>query len=81
MYSNLNVEMTALSWAVSTNNYESVNVLLGVQDINVDIQNGLGMTPLMDASRDNQLEIAKLIIKYGADIGIQDATGKTYNIL
>lgn len=61
---------------------EMVKFLLENTDIDVNHINNLGWTALLEVTilgdnTDNYAEIAKLLIKHGADIHIKDSKGKT----
>jgi ankyrin repeat protein len=60
-----------LSWAVSMNNFEIVKYLLehgaDVNTKNISSSNSGEWTPLMLASDDGYVDIAKILIDYGAD--------------
>lgn len=58
--------------AVEQQNEQQVNELLA-QSTEVDVQNDKGETPLLMATHQNNIEIAKALIDAGADINKQDA--------
>ena len=48
-----------------------------MQGANLDVQNNLGYTALMECADRGYTEAAKLIIAAGADINLQDNRGRT----
>ena len=55
---------------VKENNIDKINELLE-SGVNVNVKDKYGNTPLYYASTYGQLQIAKLIIEYGADVNIK----------
>jgi ankyrin repeat protein len=62
---------TALHWGAWERSEKGCSVLLDM-GANVNAQNVDGMTPLMMAALNNQIELVELFLKYGADTKIQD---------
>ncbi len=63
------MEMTIWQ-AIEQNDIEAVQAMLG--DIDVNMQDEKGRTPLMYATYQNQVEIAEILIDAGADVNKQD---------
>ena len=54
-----------------------MNSILCLSKINVNHQDNNGKTPLHFASIYNQLDIAKILIYYGANVNLKDENGNT----
>jgi len=63
--------------AVEQSNLSAVKDLLKIKDININIQDKEGQTPLMLAIKRNHQPIIIELINHGADLNIQDKDGKT----
>lgn len=62
----------SLLTAVEANDSEKVKVILASKDYPINEQNNRGESPLLIATHNNQVEIAKALIKAGADVNLQD---------
>lgn len=58
--------------AVETKDLNEVKAILKDKTYKIDEQNDQGETPLLIATHDNQVDIAKALINAGADVNIQD---------
>jgi len=61
--------------AIDNNDLEAIKYLL--REININVQNGDGDTPLHLAVRKNHLEIIHFLIKKGADLNLANNIGKS----
>jgi len=66
---------TALHLASDRGSLDVMHELLDAK-APIDIQNRQGITPLMAAANNGRTEAVKLLLKYGADTGKQDYTGR-----
>lgn len=62
----------SLLTAVEANDSEKVKTILASADYPINEQNDRGESPLLIATHNNQVEIAKALIKAGADVNLQD---------
>lgn len=62
---------TILHTASQNGHYEIVSYLIQQQDIDINAKNIYGSTPLIFAASKGHLDIVKLLLKNGADIGIK----------
>ena len=51
--------------------------ILSVRGVNVNIQNALGSTPLMEAISGKRVEAAKILLEAGADVNIKSSQGSS----
>jgi ankyrin repeat protein len=66
-----NVLTTAIIMATNTDNYDKVRLLLETGQVtNINEADGMGRSPLYVASENGNYEIAKLLLKYGADASL-----------
>ena len=71
--------MSALHWAVEQGFPCVINALLEIPEIDINIQDVYGRTPLQLAfiGRGYNVKIVTALIEHGADFGIQDKNGDT----
>lgn len=69
--------VTPLHYAVHEGHYDVVKMLLAHQTGTIDIQDNLGSTALMDASKRGYVNIVELLIQEGANVDLRDYHGRT----
>lgn len=62
--------------AVNRNEEKAVIQILQSGQVNVDVPNKLGYTPLMVASQQGYLRLVHMLIDYGADVTLKNGSGK-----
>eukprot|EP00210_Caulerpa_lentillifera_P006927 g6623.t1 len=72
--------MTPLELAISEKNHAAMTALLAA-GADVERKANFALNPLLSACSSNFLEGVKLLIEYGADIGVQSSRGSTCLIL
>ena len=69
---------TAVHRAVYNNGLESLQALLTIPGIDLNIKNTAGDTPIVDAYKYNKMEAFKVLVAAdGVDLTIKDKDGKT----
>ena len=72
---------TLLHWIASVGDAEKLKIILLNGNANLDVKDLINeeadRTPLHWAAQENQIEIAELLLKNGANIGAKDIDGKT----
>ena len=68
--------MYSLADAIINEDYAAVSEILR-HEMNVNQMDEYGFTPLIEAAIADNLDIAKLILSYGAQTNLQDMTGST----
>ena len=66
---------TALMYAIHTGNYDKVSYFLTQTNVLLNTKSKCGVTPLMIASRWSNLEIVRLLLKWGANPSTTDKFG------
>jgi ankyrin repeat protein len=72
-----NVGATALHFASYHGRAEAMRELLKRHDVNINVQDEHGTTPLMDACKEGNLMTATILIGAGADLALLDNNGKS----
>lgn len=67
----------ALHWAILTKRLEIVKMLLGVSNIDVNVKNSLGMTPLHCCVKTYNNHMVQLLLDAGSDINQTDRNKET----
>jgi hypothetical protein len=63
---------------LQVNGYHKTRIILrSIMNLNIDIRNNKGQTPLMIAAEKNNLDFVTLYIRHHADLNLQDNTGNT----
>lgn len=70
-------QMTPLITALNERNLEKIEFFIDHPDVDPDVQDELGMTPLMYAAIDGEREITQALLDKGAKPNIQDINGRT----
>jgi hypothetical protein len=68
---------TALLAAAEAEHSEMIELLLSQGGANIDIQDGMGWTPLMLAVRTRNIQLVRLVLEKGANVGKRSAHGET----
>ncbi|XP_074640428.1 fibronectin type 3 and ankyrin repeat domains protein 1-like [Tubulanus polymorphus] len=63
--------------AVIHRDIDGIEKVLNTSDVNIDVNDKSGNSPLMVASQKGYLDVVNALIKRGADVNLQDETGKT----
>ena len=63
--------------AAANNKASVVKILLNNKNIDINLPNVLGLTPLTHAAKFGHIEIVKILLDAGADIDIRDYRGNT----
>lgn len=72
-----NKKMTPLHLAIEHLNYDDVVPLLLRKGFSVDVRDASGATPLRLAVFAGKIDVAELLIEYGADVNAVDSTSQT----
>jgi hypothetical protein len=70
-------ERTQLHFCAKNGFTTSVKRLVSIRNINVNVKDVIGRTPLNDAAFNGHFEIIRLLLQNGADVNVKDDDGRT----